>query len=151
MACHLSTLFGCNSMALGSYSGSGFRSLYYQSWGSWGHCRIYCVNFDFKETKFLKISFIYLIFYSLKLFILLFKYSCLLFLPTTAPHPSHPHVPPMIPTPLWFCPCVLYRCSWKPFPIFPPLSPAPYPLVTVSLFLISVSLVIFCWLVCFVD
>ena len=36
----------------------------------------------------------------------------------------------------WFCPCVLYRCSWKPFPSppTPPLSPSSSPLVTFSLF-----------------
>ena len=48
----------------------------------------------------------------------------------------------------WFCSCVLYCSSWKPFsPMFPPHSP----LAIVRLFLISVSLVIFCLLFSFVD
>ena len=34
---------------------------------------------------------------------------------------------------------------------FPQLSPPPSPLVTVSLFFVSMSLVLFCLLVCFVD
>ena len=54
----------------------------------------------------------------------------------------------LVSMPPWFCPCVLYSCSRKPFsPSSLPLSP----LVTVSLFSISVSLVIFCLLVCFID
>ena len=66
--------------------------------------------------------------------------------------PPQPFPPPILnPTPLWFCPCVLCRCSWKPFPFFPPLSHPTYPLVTVNLFLISMSLAIFCLLLCFVD
>ena len=57
--------------------------------------------------------------------------------PPPSPNSTHP----------WFCPCVLYSCSWKPFPLSPPLSPPTSPLVTVSMFLISMSLVIFCLLV----
>ena len=52
------------------------------------------------------------------------------------------------------CPClwVFYTCSLtRPFPFFPSLSPSPSHLVTVSLFLISMSLVLFCSFVCFVD
>ena len=39
--------------------------------------------------------------------LLLLKYSCLHFLPTTPPNPSHPHLPPLIPPPtsvLFMCP-----------------------------------------------
>ena len=36
-------------------------------------------------------------------FLLLFNYSCLLFLPIPPPHPSRTRLPP----PPWFCPCVL--------------------------------------------
>ena len=62
--------------------------------------------------------------------------------PTTPHHkPSPP--PSLASTPLWFCPCVLLP--------FSPLSSPISPLVTVRLFLISMSLVIFCLLVCFVD
>ena len=55
------------------------------------------------------------------------------------------------PTPLWLCPWVLYTCSLTTLLPLPPLSPPTYPLVPVSLFSISMSLVIFCLLVCFVD
>ena len=88
-------------------------------------------------------------------FLLSFKYHCLHFPTTTPPNPLPQPQPSPLPTldlnPFWFCPCVLYRCSWKPFPLFPPLSPPTFPRATVSLFLISMSLVIFCLLVCFVD
>ena len=43
----------------------------------------------------------------------------------------------------WFCPCVLYSSSWKPFS---PLSPPYSPLAIVRLFLTSMSLVVFCLL-----
>ena len=59
------------------------------------------------------------------------------------PHPSYPHLPALFPPRRRFCPCVLFNCSSKPFTLFPPLSPPLSPLVTVSLFLISMSLVIF--------
>ena len=39
------------------------------------------------------------------LFLLLFKYNCLHFSPTTAHHPSHPHLPPLIPLPLVLSMC----------------------------------------------
>ena len=66
-----------------------------------------------------------------------------------APHPSPP--PPLYPTPLWICPCVLYTCSLTTLPPFHPIIPSHFPLVTVSFFFISMSLVLFCLLVCFVD
>ena len=53
--------------------------------------------------------------------------------------------------PLWLCPSVLYSCSWKPFPYFPPLSFSPLPLVIVCFFFISKSLVIFCLLFSSID
>ena len=58
--------------------------------------------------------------------------------------------PPCPPStyPLWLCPCVLYTCSWWPLPYCP--SP-PSSLVSVSLFFISMSLVVFCLFACFVD
>ena len=59
-----------------------------------------------------------------------------------SPHPSHPHLPPLIsppsldPTSLWLCPCVLYTCSLMTLPPFPHyLLPPPIWLLSVcSLF-----------------
>ena len=56
-----------------------------------------------KKGKPLVIIFFYIL--------LMFKYSCQHYPPTTLPHPSHPHLPHLI----WFCPCVFYSCSWKLF------------------------------------
>ena len=69
-----------------------------------------------------------------------------------SPLPSAPPIPASHPWsyPLWLCPWVLYICPlWPFFPYFPPLSLSP--LVTVSLFFISMTLVIVCLLVHFVD
>ena len=52
---------------------------------------------------------------------------------------------------LAFCPWVLYTCFLMTLLHLPPLSPSPSLLVTVSSFFISMSLVIFCMLVWFVD
>ena len=67
------------------------------------------------------------------------------------PHPSPLRT--LETTPLSLCACVLYTCSLMTLPSLP-LSPIiphyifpPSPLATVSLFFISVSLVIFCFLV----
>ena len=73
-----------------------------------------------------------------KNFLLLFNYSCLHFLPIPPPHPSWTHLPPP-----WFCPCVLHSSSCNPLSS---LSPPHSPLDIVILFLISMSLVIFCLL-----
>ena len=85
---------------------------------------------------------------------LLFRYSCLCF-PTTTFHPTPPY-PPASPTlnpyPLWPCPWVLYTWFLTTLPhFFPCYPPSPSPLVSVSLFLISMSLVICCVLDCFID
>ena len=70
------------------------------------------------------------------------------FLPTTtSPYPAKPSFP-CFHSPPWFCPCVPYSSSWKPFPpLFLPTSP----LITVRSSLISMSLVIFCLFFSFVD
>ena len=53
--------------------------------------------------------------------------------------PTHPSPPPTLyPTPLWLCPCVLYTCSWKPFPLFFPI-PLPPPLWFLSVLNFNVS------------
>ena len=67
-------------------------------------------------------------------------------LPSTPPQP----VPPPSPTstPPWFCPCVLYSSSYRPLS---PLSPPHSPVAIVTMFLISMSLVIFCLLFSSVD
>ena len=84
-------------------------------------------------------------------YLLLFKYSCLHFSPPLPPHHLSPP-PTFDSTPLWLCPCVLYTCSLMTLPLFPPHYLSLFsPLVTISLFFISVSLVIFCLPVCLVD
>ena len=71
--------------------------------------------------------------------------------------PHHQPPAPPIPTshtwiyPHWLYPCVLYTCSLMTLPLLSPIIPLPSPLVTVSLFFISMSLVIICFLICFVD
>ena len=64
--------------------------------------------------------------------------------PTSANPTSLPHLYP----PPWFCPCVLYSSAYRPLS---PLPPPHSPLAIVTLFLISMSLVIFCLLFSFVD
>ena len=52
--------------------------------------------------------------------LLLFKYCCL-HLPHTTP-PPQPFLPPSPDSiPSWFCPYVLYSCSWNPVPLTPPI------------------------------
>ena len=55
-----------------------------------------------------------------------------LFSPHDSPPPQPSPLPTLDPTHLWFCPCVLYTCSWKPFPFSPPFSPPTSPLAIVS-------------------
>ena len=100
------------------------------------------VYFYFFHFHIPPLFFIFIIF-------LLFKYS-LHFSTTTLPHPAHPHLPPSFLSPLWLCPWVLYTCSLTTLSLSPIIS-LRSPLVTLSLFFISMSLVIFCLLVCFVD
>ena len=86
------------------------------------------------------------------LVLLLFKHNCLHFhsitsLPTPPIPTSHSHVHP-----LWLCPCVLHTCSLMALPLLSPIvSLPPSSLVTVKLFFISVSVIVFCLPVCFVD
>ena len=84
-------------------------------------------------------------------FQLLFKYSCLHFLPKLS---ATPHPPPYTLNPflLWFCSWVLYTSSLMTLPFFSPVISLPHPL-----WLLSVcSLFQYLWLyffllVCFVD
>ena len=84
-------------------------------------------------------------------FLFLFKHSCLHPHPTMLPHSTHPCLAPSNLPLLALSMCPLYMFLDGPSPVSPhypfPLSP----LVTLSLFFISVSLVIFCLLVCSVD
>ena len=53
------------------------------------------------------------------LFLLFFKYSCLHFHPTLAPHPTHPHLPPLNLPPLALSMCPLYMFLDDPSSISP--------------------------------
>ena len=65
------------------------------------------------------------IFFIFKNFIVIQVVVCL----SPPPLPSSQPSPPLSPdsTPPRFCPCVLYSCTWKPFTLFPSLSPLTYP------------------------
>ena len=93
---------------------------------------------------------LHIFFFYFTFFLLLFKYRCLHFSPPLSPT-QHSPPPTLDPTLLWFCSRVLYTCSLTTLAPFSLLSPPTYLLVTVSLFLISVSVVTFCLFVCFVD
>ena len=82
---------------------------------------------------------ILLLFFVDSFLLLLFKYSCLHFHPTTAPPipASHPWT-----YPFWLCPCVPYTCSLMALPLFSPIIPLSPPL-----WLLSVSSLFQClWL-----
>ena len=70
---------------------------------------------------------------------------------TTLPWPNHHHLPISNLSPLVLSMGPLHLFFDDSFPSFPHYIPPTYPLVTVSLFFISMSLVIFFLLVCFVD
>ena len=71
-----------------------------------------------------------------------------IFFPSLHPTPANPTSLPHLHPPPWFCPCVLYSSSCNPLS---PLSPPHSALAIVRLFLISMSLVIFCLPFSFVD
>ena len=81
---------------------------------------------------------------------LLLKYSCLHFPSTTPPSPPPPLPPSILPS-LALSMSPLYMFLDNPPPSFPHYPSPPFPMVTASLFFISMSLVVFCLLVCFVD
>ena len=78
--------------------------------------------------------------------LLLFKYSYLPFPATTSPY-----LPPSILPRFGFIDGSFIHVPYHPSPSFYCYPPHPSPLVTVSLFFISMSLVMFSLLVCFVD
>ena len=84
-------------------------------------------------------------------FLLLINYSCPNFPPVALPHATQPPAPLVSTHPIVLVPGSFIHVPWWPFPFFPLLSPSPFPLVTVSVFLISICLVLFCSLVCFVH
>ena len=81
---------------------------------------------------------------------LLFKYNCLHFHITTHPCHTHSCLPPsnLPPSPFGFVHVSFIHVPWWSFLYYP--SP-PSSLDTVSLFFISMSLVVFCLVVCSVD
>ena len=85
-------------------------------------------------------------FFFFLIYLLLFNYSCMPFPPSLHPTPAEPiSLPPLHPPP-WICSCVLYSSSCNPlYPLSPPPTPSPA-LAIVTLFLTSMSLVIFCLL-----
>ena len=88
----------------------------------------------------------------LKFIIFKLLYCCSITLvcipPHTCPTPAKStSLPCFHPLP-WFCPCVLYSSSYRPLSS---LSPPHSPVAKLTMFLISMSLVIFCLLFSFVD
>ena len=88
---------------------------------------IYRIKTRKKCTKKLRMLWVIWFFYEFfclihffNLFLLLFKYSCLHFHPTTIPAPP---IPPSHPSAylLWPCPCVLYTCSFMGLLLLSPI------------------------------
>ena len=79
--------------------------------------------------------------------VIIYSYSCPFFLPLPSfvQHISHSHSPS---PPYCSCPWVIHTCSLtNPYPFFPPFPS----LTAVSLFLVSMSLVLFCLCIYFVH
>ena len=94
----------------------------------------------FLDSRFCSISFLIFI------FIFIFFYCCSstvvsIFCPLHSPLPQPSPLPTLYPTPFWLCPCVHYTCFLTTLTPLPPLAPSTSPVVTISLFLFSVSLV----------
>ena len=91
-------------------------------------------------------------FFPLKKILLLFSYSCPHLSHMALPCPTHPSTSPFNPHPIVFVHgSSIHVPGLDPSPSFPNCLSSPSPLVTVSLFFISMSLFLFCLLVCFVD
>ena len=106
----------------------------------------YLVYVSFSLISWLLLNYLFFV-----VFLNLYCYSitvvCLLS-PPLHPTPAEPTSLPCVHPPPWFCPCVLYSSSWKPFS---PLTHPPSPLAMFRLLLLSMSLVMFCLLFSFVD
>ena len=88
------------------------------------------------------------LFIYLFIYLFLFSYNCLHFLPFPPPDPSQSHLPP----PTLSSPLILSLCPLQQlYRPLSPLSPPHSPPTIVTMFLISMSLVIFCLLFSFVD
>ena len=111
---------------------------------------IYCMHYWGFTLNILNLVFLLSIYLSIYLFLQLSP-----FLPITLPCLTNAHFPlsifPHNAPPVGFVHGFFIHVPWWPFPSLLPLSPPTCPLVTVSLFVISVSLALFCLLVCFVD
>ena len=104
-------------------------------------------SFSIKSTIGIHSEIIIFLFFLKNFFIVIQLVVCI-FSPSLHPTPVNPTSLPHLYPPPWFCPCVLYSSSCKPLS---PLSPPHSPLAIVTLFLISMSLVVFCLLFSFVD
>ena len=82
--------------------------------------------------------------------LLLFYNSCPNFSPFALLHPAHRWLPQSVPSLLPITMCPLHMSLTRPFPFFPPLSHSLLPSVTVSLFLVSLPLVIYSYFVSFI-
>ena len=105
---------------------------------------IYC-------TELITLVFVHFLIYCFLKNLFIYFYSVIIvyiFSPSLHPTPASPTSLPHLYPPPWFCPCFLYSSSYRPLS---PLSPPHSPLAIVTMFLISMSLVIFCLLFSFVD
>ena len=103
---------------------------------------------DLYMLSFIVTSVLVPIFFLKLIYLFLFSYNCLCFLPFPPPTPASPTSLPYLYPPPWFCPCVLYSSSYRPLST---LSPPHSPVAIVTMFLISMSLVIFCLFFSFID
>ena len=109
-----------------------------------------CFSYGFSICRNWNISFLNFMYLFMYLFLLFFKYNCLHFPPPPS-CPTHHHLSPSN-LPLLALPiCPLYLFLDGPSPINPNYPLSPSSVVTVGLFFISMSVVVFCLLVCFVD
>ena len=117
---------------------------------SWWKICEYIMSHGKREFRFLFFFKIFNECFSFHFFLIVVQVQLSAFHPYNS-HPPYPSPPPTLnPTALWLCPCALYTCSWWPFPFLLPLSPSHFSSGYCHFF-ISMSLVIFCLFVCFVD